>query len=375
MAEAANPPQHVTLFLAGDVMTGRGIDQALPHPGDARLYEPGVKSAVEYLALAEAANGPIPIPVDFAYVWGDALAELARRAPDARIVNLEAAVTAGGYPAPKGINYRMNPSNLPVLAAARLDCCVLANNHVLDWACEGLIETLAVLQGAGFRTAGAGRSLAEASSPAVLPRRDGGRILVFGFGAVTSGIPRGWAAATDRPGIDLLPDLSPRTLQRVARQIGAVRQAGDVVVASIHWGGNWGYEVPGAQRRFARGLVDEAGVDVVHGHSSHHAKGIEVHRDRPILYGCGDFLNDYEGISGLEAFRSDLALMYFPTIDAASHRLVRLEMVPLRIRNFRLNRATAHDSAWLRHVLVREGRKLGTSVRQGGDFSLALEWG
>jgi poly-gamma-glutamate synthesis protein (capsule biosynthesis protein) len=252
---------------------------------------------------------------------------------------------------------------------------VLANNHVLDWAQDGLLETLAVLHGAGFRTAGAGRNVTEAASPAVLPRRDGGRILVFGFGATSSGIPRGWGASEDRPGIDLLEDLSPGTLRRIARRIGAVRQAGDVVVASIHWGGNWGYEVPRAQRRFARGLVDEAGVDVVHGHSSHHAKGIEVHRDRPILYGCGDFLNDYEGISGLEAFRGDLSLMYFPTIDAASHRLVGLEMVPLRIRNFRLNRATAQDSAWLHDVLVREGRDLGTRVRLGGDGSLALEWG
>ncbi len=77
------------------------------------------------------------------------------------------------------------------------------------------------------------------------------------------------------------------------------------MVVSIHWGGNWGYGIPGEQRQFAHRLIDQAGVDVVHGHYSHHAKGIEVYHDKLILYGCGDFLNDYEGISGQERFRGE----------------------------------------------------------------------
>lgn len=114
-------------------MTGRGIDQILPHPVDPRLYEPWVTDAREYVGLAERANGPVPRPVDFAYVWGDALAELDAAAPDLRIVNLETAVTRNDEPwLGKGINYRMHPENVACLAAARLDCCTLANNHVLD---------------------------------------------------------------------------------------------------------------------------------------------------------------------------------------------------------------------------------------------------
>jgi len=76
------------------------------------------------------------------------------------------------------------------------------------------------------------------------------------------------------------------------------------VVASIHWGDNWGYEI-------AHNLIDHAGVDIIHGHSSHHAKGIEVWHGKPVIYGCGDFINDYEGIGGNEKYRSDLSLMYF----------------------------------------------------------------
>ncbi len=51
---------NVTLFLCGDVMTGRGIDQVMRHPGDPQLYESGVQSAVDYVWLAEQANGSHP---------------------------------------------------------------------------------------------------------------------------------------------------------------------------------------------------------------------------------------------------------------------------------------------------------------------------
>jgi poly-gamma-glutamate synthesis protein (capsule biosynthesis protein) len=151
-----------------------------------------------------------------------------------------------------------------------------------------------------------------------------------------------------------------------------LRQPRDVVIVSLHWGPNWGYEVPEAQRRFAHELIDKAGVSIVHGHSSHHAKAIEVHNDRLILYGCGDFLNDYEGIRGYEQFRDDLALMYFVDIDPAGADLVALDMVPLQIRHFQLIHATRGDGDWLLGTLNREGRAFGTSLVNRPDGTLAL---
>src|SRR5262245_5205286 len=89
------PSQATTigLFLAGDVMTGRGVDQVMAQSVDPVLYERWVQDAREYVALAEVANGPISKPVDGVYLWGDALVELERAGVDARIVNLETAVT------------------------------------------------------------------------------------------------------------------------------------------------------------------------------------------------------------------------------------------------------------------------------------------
>lgn len=363
------------LFLCGDVMTGRGIDQVLPHPGDPTLHEPYLKSALGYVDIAQQANGPFPRSVDFAYVWGDALGELERMAPDARIVNLETAVTrSDAYWHGKGIHYRMHPLNIPCLTVAKLDCCVLANNHVIDWGRGGLDETLATLASAGIKSAGAGADRARAQAPAAIELTDGARVLVFGFGAESSGIPREWAATESCAGVNLLPDLSDRTVVDIGGQVQAVKHARDIVVASIHWGDNWGYATPHEQIAFAHGLIDRAGVDVVHGHSSHHAKAIEVYRGKLILYGCGDLITDYEGITGYEAYRGDLGLMYFPTVDSDTGRLVRLEMIPTEMRRFRINRAVDADARWLGNVLTHHGQEFGTSAGMGDAGRVTLRW-
>jgi poly-gamma-glutamate capsule biosynthesis protein CapA/YwtB (metallophosphatase superfamily) len=362
----------IRLFLCGDVMLGRGIDQVLPYPCDPQLHEDYVSSALDYVRLAEDANGPIKRPVTPSYVWGAALDELARGRPDARIINLETSITRSEDYEPKGINYRMSPENAPCLAAAAIDCCVLANNHVLDWGRTGLFDTLTTLKRLGIATAGAGGDLDEAAAPAVLPVAGKSRLLIFSYALVNSGTPRDWAATTHGAGVNLLGDLSDETIARVADKIGRARQPRDVIVVSIHWGPNWGYAIADEQRQFAHALIDRAAVSVVHGHSSHHAKAIEVYCDQLILYGCGDFLNDYEGIQGHEDYRDDLALMYFVDIAPATGALSALKIVPLQIKQFRLNRPSASDIDWLQQTLDRESRRFDTSVVMGPGGCLSL---
>jgi len=115
-------------------------------------------------------------------------------------------------------------------------------------------------------------------------------------------------------------------------------------------------------------------VHLIHGHSSHHPKAMEVHQNRLILYGCGDLLNDYEGIRGYGTFRGDLSLMYFPTLDAASGTLVRLSMAPMQTRRFRIQRAPADAVGWLTSTLDRECSRLGTRVIRQTDDTLELTW-
>src|SRR2546429_3009425 len=324
----------VRLFLCGDVMCGRGIDQVLAQPCSPEIYERYLRSAEDYVRLAEQANGPIPRRNGPSYVWGAALGQLERMQPDARIINLETAVTRTNDRANKGINYRVSPENAECLAAAKIDCCVLANNHVLDWGRAGLLETLTVLQKLNIKATGAGRNDREARAPAVLNLAKA-RLLIFSFGSTSSGIPFEWAATPDAPGVNLLPDLCEASALEAADQVMALRRPGDLIVVSIHWGSNWGYHIPQEQKIMARALIDKAGVSIVHGLSSHHPRAIEFYRNRLILYGCGDFLNDYEGIGGYERYRDDLALMYFAELDPANGTSHAPNLGPCRSTNFR----------------------------------------
>jgi len=354
-------------------MTGRGIDQVMSHPCEPALHESYTESAIDYVRLAEAANGPIPRQVDPGYVWGEALAEFKRQRPDARIVNLETSITRSEEYVRKGINYRMSPENADCLKVAAIDCCVLANNHVLDWGRSGLLDTLATLEHLHIKCAGAGRNSAQAGAPAILDLAGDRRAMVFALGSETSGVPRSWAATDKRPGVNYLAEISEKAASVTADAIRHWCRETDLAIVSVHWGPNWGHTVSDAQRSFAHALIDNAGVSVIHGHSSHHPKAIEVYRNRLILYGCGDFLDDYEGIRGYEKYRGDLVLMYFADITPEG-TLAALEIVPLKIRNFCLIRPTEDEIHWMQQTLDRESRKLGAAVASLEDGRLALSW-
>lgn len=264
------------------------------------------------MALAERANEPIPRPVDITWPWGDVLEIVDNWAPDV---------------------------------------CALANNHVLDFGRRGLLQTLEVLAAAGLQQAGTGDGADEARRPAVVPVLDERRIIVCAVGATSSGVPPSWAAGRQHPAIDVLADLFEATADELIDRLGQLKRPGDIAVVSVHWGSNWGYAVAAEQVRFAHRLID-GGVDVVHGHSSHHPRPIEVYRGRLILYGCGDLINDYEGIRRHETFRPDLRLLYFARIDPDTGQLLALVLVPLQARRLRLQRTGRSDTRWLASALT-----------------------
>lgn len=364
----------ITLFLCGDVMTGRGIDQILPNSVNPRIYESYVKDARVYVRLAETQNGPVRQPVSYSYIWGDAIKVWEQLKPACKIINLETSITTHNKPWPgKGINYRMHPKNVEVLTSVGIDFCSVANNHILDWEYEGLLETLQVLKDAGIAYAGAGINLSEAGKGVQL-KPGQYDMIIFAFGSPTSGVPENWAATAKSPGVNLLHIPDDEALIRISGQVKSAKKSGQIVIFSIHWGGNWGYDIPDRQRYVAHWLIDNASADIIHGHSSHHPQGIEIYKDKLILYGAGDFINDYEGISGYEHYRDDLTLMYFPTIDPSNGRLISMIMAPMQIRNLRLNHASLPDTKWLLKMLNREGKKLGTSVSLNQNRYFSLHW-
>jgi poly-gamma-glutamate capsule biosynthesis protein CapA/YwtB (metallophosphatase superfamily) len=269
------------------------------------------------------------------------------------------------------VHYRMHPDNVGCLTAIRPDVCALANNHVLDFGDQGLVETLRTLDGAGIRCLGAGLDANQAERPAVVELPDGGRVVIASCGMGSSGIPHAWAATGSRAGVAYVPDLSDSSAATISERVLALKRPGDIAVVSVHWGSNWGYDVDAAQIRFAHRLID-AGVDVVHGHSSHHPRPIEVYRGKLIMYGCGDTIDDYEGISIYDAFRHELRLLYFASVDGESGSLTVLRMVPMRMRRMRLERAPIEDAEWLRASVMEMSRRFATRIDISADGMLRV---
>ncbi|MGB8622933.1 MAG: CapA family protein, partial [Paracoccaceae bacterium] len=142
-----------------------------------------------------------------------------------------------------------------------------------------------------------------------------------------------------RPGVNLLPDRADDLLPALRRLLEPVRRPGDVVVASIHWGGNWGFDVPAAQSALADRLTKEGRVDVVMGHSSHHPKEVMVMNGKLVLFGCGDLINDYEGIGGHQTFLPDVAVGYVIDLSVSDGALWQVDALVYERRAFRLQRA------------------------------------
>ncbi|MFR9749622.1 CapA family protein [Nocardia sp. 004] len=349
-----------TVLLGGDVMLGRGVDRILPHPGNPALREQYADDAQIYVELAERAYGPFARPVDFRWPWGDVLPLLARIRPEVRLLNLETSITADGAFAPgKGVHYRMNPANLPVLTAIAPVSCALANNHVLDFGIPGLIDTLEALDTADIGHAGAGRNLDEAKTPVTVELENGRRVVIVSVAVGSSGVPEAWAARRDRPGLWRVGDTpTASAAAEVAAHLLTYTHRDDVAIVSVHWGPNWGYGVARSEIQFAHGLID-AGVDLVHGHSAHHPRPIEIYRGKPILYGCGDVIDDYEGIRGHERYRTDLHLLYLVSVDLG---VVQVRLVPLRIRHMCLEWASPSESRWLCDTIEYISRGFGTRV-------------
>lgn len=372
LAMTPGPQPLTTLCLCGDVMTAQGIEPLLSSVGASAPDDRRLRAALEYVREAEA-DAPLPRPVSFEYPWGDALALLRREQPDLRLVNLEACITArAGFSAHR-LTARMPPQHLPALAALGVDGAVLANAHALECGQEGLRDTLACLRQAGIAGIGAGQDREEAEREMQWRLPGKARVRVFAFGHASGGLPAQWAADKARPGISWLEALDEAAVQRLARRIHASREAGDIVLVALHWGSQGAHDVSEEQRRFARALIDEAGVDLVWGNAARHPRPIEVHRGRLILYGVGKFHKD-AAFGGQDSPRPDLAALYLPRLGADGS-LAELRLWPMRVHLFRLKRACAGDCQWLARALGQACRRHGTGLEPMHDGSLRLFWG
>ena len=290
-------------------------------------------------------------------VLGEASKLIERYEPHVKLINMETSVTKKStfYPN-KGINYRASEENVFALFdVLKPNVVSLANNHAMDFSREGLEDTLQFFDDEKVRVKriGAGwNNIADAMQPAVLksvypygfaPARNDKRgvdVAAFGLCFEDSGVPRDWEATERSMGV-VLATRDDKVPERLLSAIAKLKKESNaIIIVSIHFGGNWGFEVPRTHVAAAKTLVD-AGADVIHGHSSHHAKTAMLYKEKLILFGCGEFFNDYEGIRPHAGFPENeylghLRLLYFVDVDAKTHNFNRLEIVLMRQKMFAL---------------------------------------
>lgn len=287
------------IALVGDVMLGRLVNTSLKH------------------------NHP-------AYPWGNTLSIL--KTADLRICNLECVLSDIGNPwssTNKMFHFRSDEKNIHSLQMAKIHIVSLANNHVLDYDHEALKRMLNILDKQGILYAGAGKDFKEASRPAFFQIR-GFKIALVAF---TDNEPE-WAAQENKPGILYIPtDTNDKRMQIFLKLIENLRKTVDFVIVSVHWGSNWGYYPPTEHRSIARAMID-AGADLIFGHSCHVFRGIEVYKNRPIIYSAGDFIDDY-AIDETE--KNDESFIFI--LEKEQNSRLKLYLYPTYINQFQANLA------------------------------------
>jgi len=330
------------LGLTGDVMLGRNVDE--------RHREGGRPPAA---------------------VWGDLRDRLG--ALDGLFVNLECCLSTRGEEwteTYRPFHFRADPDwALAALDAAGVAWANLANNHPMDYGAIALRDTLDSLDAAGIARSGAGRDLAEARAPAVVevPESDGDGLRIA-FVSATDNTPE-FAAGPASPGTAHLDVADRRTAREVmSDQLARAREADpDLLVASLHWGPNKVVEPNERFRAFGRWLA-ERGVDLVHGHSAHVFQGVEVRDGTPILYDCGDFVDDYAVDPDLH---NDRSFLFELTIEAGE--ISELRLVPTEIERCAVNGASDEAAAWSRDRMRELSAPFGTEFAvDEGELLLRL---
>jgi poly-gamma-glutamate capsule biosynthesis protein CapA/YwtB (metallophosphatase superfamily) len=337
-------------------MLGRLIDQMFPQhvsePDEARIANSFRKS---HSALAD--YGPKS-------PWGNTLPLLLNA--DLNILNLETSATTHPTKWPnKVFNYRMHPENVNALQAAKISYAGLANNHTLDFSEPGLLETVKIVKKAGIAFAGAGETEDEATRPAILQlptsdRRSKHEIHIW----AAADHPRDWAAV---PTFHFI-DYTQKTRQRLKTLLIKPTSNAALKIFSVHWGPNYSWQPAQEIQDLAHFLIDECGIDIIHGHSSHHVQGVEKYKGKLIIYGCGDFVDDYALTPG---YRNDLSAIWQVTVEEAmkepegrSLRLKKLKVYPTKIERFaaRVLESREDDFRWVNDKVATLSGELNTTV-------------
>jgi poly-gamma-glutamate synthesis protein (capsule biosynthesis protein) len=322
----------VKIALTGDVMLGRLVDRYV---------------------IQNRSTSP-------AALWGDILPIML--AADCRLINLECVISDQGEewrPHTKAFHFRARPRAIEFLQAAKIGGVTLANNHVLDYGPDALLDCLKLLDQAGIKRTGAGVTLEEAHTPALLGLPQGHVAVV----ALTDNEPE-WEATGAKPGVSYVTYNGRGLLEpyrsRIAQVLSFAKRQAEFVIVSAHVGPNWGAPSR-AMQALARELID-MGADLYWGHSNHTPQGIELYKGKAILYSTGDFIDDYM-VDKDE--RNDLSFLF--VLEGEVGRIAQIRLYPTRIENFSVRSADDKERQFLMRTMQAKCKAFGTLMSVEGQ--------
>ncbi|NGX60311.1 MAG: putative polyglutamine synthesis accessory protein [Chlamydiae bacterium] len=289
------------------------------------------------------------------YVWGDLHPVL--RKMDCNLVNLETTLTHSEKLRPKVFNFKADPEKVAVLTEGPIHVVNLANNHILDFSEEGLLETLQTLDRAKILHVGAGKDLPHAKASCIIEKKG----IKIGFLGCTDNEPS-WKAKSSHPGTNYI---EVGDLDSLRTSIAALRMQVDLLILSIHWGPNMRKKPPANFRIFAHEIID-LGVDILHGHSAHIFQGVEIYKKKLILYDTGDFVDDYAVDPILRNDRS-----FFFIVKAKKQKLISLRMIPVNVAECQVNISDENEPLDEMEKLCKELKTFPT--RKKHELFLSLD--
>ena len=314
--EEAEMAKTVKIGIAGDTMLGRLVNEQISVSG-------------------------------YSYPWGDVLPLLKKN--DINLINLETTLTKSEKKVPKVFNFKADPDKVQTLVEGNINVVSIANNHILDFNEEGLIETIKTLDTAKIKHVGAGMNEAEAREPVIIEKNN----ITIGIIGYTDNEPD-WEAK-DGPGTNYV---KVGNIKKVKQDIDAIRNKVDILILTIHWGPNMREYPTKSFINFAHAVID-AGVDIFHGHSAHIFQGIERYNGKLILYDTGDFVDDYIIDPGL---RNDYSFLYL--IEVGQKGIDKIELVPVVISSRQVNLAEGRDYEQIIEILRRRSKQFGINITE-----------
>lgn len=203
---------------------------------------------------------------------------------DFSIVNFEFPIVGKHFlPSPIkkcGPNLDGSIDSIDAIKYAGFEACTLANNHILDQGEICCIHTKKYIEAAGLQTVGVGNDLQDASQVLYIEKQ--GEVL-----AIINCCEHEFSIATEE-----MAGANPLNPVRQFYQIQEARIKADYVLVIVH-GGHEHFQLPSPRMQETYRFFIDAGADAVVNHHQHCYSGYEFYNGKPIFYGLGNFLFDW----------------------------------------------------------------------------------